>query len=450
MSASKTFLLVLTAVLISSAIASTGEVADVNAPLDASRDFPVSDTQLALLIADLLKNNPEVRAAAELADARREQIPQARALPDPQLTYRWYASTPETRVGPQRQGLEVSQPLPGHGKRRLQAQRAGHQAAGATWAVRDLQRGLVAELKRAYFDAAYLQEALAINAEETSLLRRFEQIALTRYSTGEGIQQSVIKVQTDITRLADRRTALRTRLLVAERKIAGLLGPGEPLVLEPIRLRLPESRVDATALQEEAIARNPRIRAAQERIEADRVAVRRQLRESRPDLSVGLGYVDVGRREDAAGRLNPPDDNGQDIWALNVRLNIPLYRDRRRAGVAEAEGAVRSSEYALRGIEDRLRYEVQESVLRLESSTERARLYRDLLIPQAEQSLGSAETAYSTNRQPFLDLLDAERVLFEVRRTYHRLLADLWISLADLERVIARPLAVAVATENTP
>jgi outer membrane protein TolC len=38
-----------------------------------------------------------------------------------------------------------------------------------------------------------------------------------------------------------------------------------------------------------------------------------------------------------------------------------------------------------------------------------------------------------------LDLLDAERVLFQSRLAYHRLLADLWMALADLEFAIASP-----------
>ncbi len=61
-----------------------------------------------------------------------------------------------------------------------------------------------------------------------------------------------------------------------------------------------------------------------------------------------------------------------------------------------------------------------------------------MIIPQANESLASAEAAYTTGRQDFLDLLDAERVLFQVRLTYHRLLADYWIALTDLEHGVGR------------
>ncbi len=420
-------------------------------PLEISRDFHEPDSQLAAFMADLLRDNPEIRAAKEFSFSRLERMPQERSLPDPQFSYRLFLDTPETRVGPQQHGFEISQGLPWFGKRELQAARAGHLATGVSWRARDLERALIAELKRVYFDAAYLQEALAINADEASLLRRFEQIALTRYSTGEGIQQSVIKVQTDLTRLADHRTALREGLDAARWRIAELLGgPDADLALQPIRLDLPELRYDKSALEREALERNPDILATEQQIEADRSWVQRRHRDSYPDFSVGLGYTDVGGREDAAGMLNPPADNGKDIWALTVKLNLPLYRGRIRAGVAEAEHGLRSSQQALRRTRDRLLYGVRESLLRLESSAERAGLHRDLLIPQAEQSLASAEAAYATNRLGFLDLLDAERVLFQVRLAYHRLLSDCWISLADLERTIARPFPGEAPEEGTP
>jgi len=247
-------------------------------------------------------------------------------------------------------------------------------------------------------------------------------------------------VQTDISRLAEQDTGLRGRLEAIERRIAVLLGrPETELALRPIALTLPDLRYDKATLEQEALERNPEIFANQHRVEADTVWVSRRQRDSYPDFSLGLGYTDVGKRDDIAGILNPPQSNGKDIWALTVKLNIPLYRGRIRAGVAEAERSLSASRQALGHTQDRLRFGVQESLLRIESLDERARLYRELLIPQAEESLGSSEAAYTTNRQSFLDLLDAERVLFEVRLTYHRLLSDYWIALADLEQTIARP-----------
>jgi outer membrane protein TolC len=397
-------------------------------------EFHASDPQVQDLIRVLLEENPEIRSARAFSQSLFERVPQARSLGDPQLNYRYFASTPETRVGPQIQTLELNQAIPWGGKRRLQAERAEHTAIGAEWRVRDLERVLVAELKRAYYEVAYLHEALTVNAEERELLRRFESIALKRYATGEGIQQSVVKVQTDLTRLDDQETALRERLDAILRRIAELIGrPGLPLTLAPVALEVPEIDYDRAELEKAAETAHPRVRAAEQQIVADETWSRRRTLESRPDFRVGLGYTQVDQREDPAGTLLPPEDNGKDILAVTVGINIPLYRKRIRAGIAEANESLASSQDRLSTDQHRLRFLVQEAIVRLESLEERSRLFEEVLIPQAGESLASAEAAYTTNRLGFLDLLDAERVLFQVRLTYHRLISDFWMALTDLE-----------------
>jgi hypothetical protein len=44
-----------------------------------------------------------------------EQVPQARALPDPKFTYGYFIREVETRVGPQQQKFEIMQIFPWFG-----------------------------------------------------------------------------------------------------------------------------------------------------------------------------------------------------------------------------------------------------------------------------------------------------------------------------------------------
>ena len=117
-------------------------------------------------------------------------------------------------------------------------------------------------------------------------------------------------------------------------------------------------------------------------------------------------------------------------------MTIPLYGRRISSGIREAREILNADIQRLDREMDQVRFDVQEASVRLASLLERTSLYRDNLIPQAEQSLSSSESAYQTNQLDFLDLLDAERVWFQVRLTYRRLLGDVWIALAHLERAI--------------
>jgi outer membrane protein TolC len=164
---------------------------------------------------------------------------------------------------------------------------------------------------------------------------------------------------------------------------------------------------------------------------------RRQL-EWRPDFRFGLQYVAVGDREDFPGQVNPPADNGEDALAIVAGIRIPVHGGRIRSGVREAQQNREARLQLLESERDRIRFEVQEALLRWESLSDRTALYRDTLIPQAEQSMSTSEAAYQTNRIAFLDLIDAERVWFQVRLAHRRVVSDAWIALADLERALGR------------
>ena len=403
-------------------------------------EYHAPDPQLGSLISALLEENPGIRSVWAESRSLYQRVNQARSLPDPMLAYRYFVETPETRVGPQEHALEVSQGIPWRAKRRLQGEQASLMADGSTWKAAERERAAVALLKKTYFEAAYLQEAITVLDEERNLLQRFEEIALTRYSTGKGIQQSIIKVQTDISRLDEKEFALRERLDVVQERLAELIGrPGTRLALSPITLPFTELTVDVGELEALAEKLHPAVRAVESRIEADRTWARRRVLEKKPDFKVGIGYTLVGTRDDPAGVLSPPPDNGSDILGVTFGVKIPLYRKKIRAGIAEAKHAVDRDEQVLNSVRNNLRYKVQQAATRLDSLGERGRLYAAVIIPQAEQALSSAEAAYSTGRLGFLDLLDAERILFQSRLAFHRLVSDTWIAASELEEAIGRP-----------
>lgn len=416
---------------------SAGEVHDILPPLRPGEDFHVNDAELGKLLRILLKENPDILAARHRWLSSRERPPQAKSLPDPQVAIRYYPESIETRVGPIKGGLELAQRVPWLSKLSTEGRRAESLASGMEKEVRQIERDRVRDFKKSYFDLIYAVEALGINEEERGLLRRFERIALTRYSTGEGIQQNAIKVQTEITRLIDQAAMLREFRDVLTQRLGSLLGGNGGMVGYPqFVLEEPSLELDAKELEMQALESRPMLAALRERIRADQYLVKRRRLESRPDFSFGIAFTDVGRRRDSVGRVTPPEGEGDDALALVAGITIPLHTGRISSGIQEAREILNADFRLLEGAEDRVRFDVQEAAVRLESLLERVVLYRDNLIPQAEQSLFSSQAAYRTNQIDFLDLIDAERVWFQVRLTHRRLLSDVWIALADLESAI--------------
>ena len=70
-------------------------------------------------------------------------------------------------------------------------------------------------------------------------------------------------------------------------------------------------------------------------------------------------------------------------------------------------------------------------------------LFRDVIIPQARQTVDASLSGYRAGKLDFLTLVDNWRRLFEFEVIYHQDLAALKQSLADLQQAVGRNLDLA-------
>jgi len=76
----------------------------------------------------------------------------------------------------------------------------------------------------------------------------------------------------------------------------------------------------------------------------------------------------------------------------------------------------------------------------LADALRRVSLYRDGLVPKAQQSLNANYTAYQADETDFLNLLDAQRQLLAFQLQYERSKVDLAVSQARLEMLTGNQL----------
>ncbi len=79
---------------------------------------------------------------------------------------------------------------------------------------------------------------------------------------------------------------------------------------------------------------------------------------------------------------------------------------------------------------------VKDFHFKVQTAERLVKLYRDSIIPQAEQSLKAAEIGYQAGQVDFLNLIDSQRVLLDFNLAYYRSVADFGIDISELERVI--------------
>ncbi len=185
---------------------------------------------------------------------------------------------------------------------------------------------------------------------------------------------------------------------------------------------------DEAALLALALDRRPEVDAldaAQERAGAEVELARKAFK---PDFGVMLEYSEPGFGGMPADRL--------DGLMAGVMVKIPLQRSRLKAGLEEAR--LQQAQVAARReeIETSLRTQIGDLVTRLREQKRRLDLFQNTLVPQAETTLASTLSAYTTGRTDFLDLLDAQRMLFDLSTGYEDELVRYLTTIARLERVL--------------
>jgi len=404
------------------------------------------------LVAEVLARNPDVARARHAAAAALSRLPQARGLEDPRATLQVFPLPPETRAGPQRVMASASQKLPWRGKRRLRAEAASHAAEAARLRIEAEALRVLTEGRRLLYELAFLERLHAILDEERLHFMRHEEAARARYVAGVGLQQSVVKIQAAITRAETELLALESRQESLRAAFNALrdLPAGEPFTPPPLPAPDELPQLDAATLLDGARARRPELLAAAAEIAGAASRVELAAKDFRPDVTVGLGYTVVDRRRDRAARLNPPEDDGDDVLMLSGSVNLPIYRGRLEAALEERLALERSAAADQRRAEAAIAAAIGEHAARLPLLYRQWQLLDGVLLAQAEEALRSAESAYATGELGALDLLDAEHVLFEVRTARDRVRADYAVACARLERAIAAPLAAVQAQEPTP
>ena len=395
------------------------------------------DQTLAALIADALARNPGIQEAQFHHIAAEQQVRRATALPDPRLAFTHHAQPPETRVGPQINGITVNQTLPWFGKRVIRGNVAAGQAAALRAGIKTQQAGVVHAIKRGYYELAYLDRAIGIASEEAELLRHYETLARARYSQGIGLQQAVVKLQAEITRVMNHQHEFRRQRVDVEAKLNALRDRPVQTVISEVKLNTrPTLNVDYERLLALGRERRPELQAGRARVESAKDAIGLARRAYWPDLVVGATWGDVANRRDRVGRTAPPAENGKDVFSVSVGVSIPIGRSTLRAGVDAASARFAAAQQAYREAATRVDQAIRTTAFDIEALDQQIALVEHALLPQAEQALSTTEDAYSTGTVGVLDLLDSEEVLLDVRLGLARLDADYFRALADMERAV--------------
>jgi len=380
-------------------------------------------------------SNPGLLAAFDAWRAALERVPQVTSLPEPRLTLGYYLRRVETRVGPQRFRVGISQMLPWPGKLRLAGAVAAAEAEAARERLEAARLALTYEITAAYCELYALAKAIAITGENVELLRYVEGVARARYRVATAQYPDVVRAQVELGKLQDQLQTLeeQQRPLAAQLNAALNRPPDAPLPL-PSDLPRETARPDPAQLRALLREASPELKALRAQIQARAAAIDLARKSYYPDFTVGLSAIETG-----SARMRT-SDSGKDAVVAEVGITLPIWRAKYRAAEREARLRHSSATHALAEQDNRLVARVERATFGLNDAERKISLYRDSLVPKAQQSLKATQAAYQAGKASLTDVIDAERTLLAFRLGHERALASRAQRLAELDMLVGRPV----------
>lgn len=388
-----------------------------------------------------VSQNPQLAQSQAELDARRSRSIYAGQAPDPQLKFGIESLPVNTFAFDQDSMTQVvvgfSQMIPQAGKLRAN-QGSAEEEARAAWAKRlDLEARIKRDVRKAWFELFYQQQALTQLRLNHELLDQIVRAALAQYGTGKAPESDALKAQLDRDQLLDQEQSILSALGTDRSKLARLIN--EP----DVRIRLPDSMPALPFLPPEAIllqriSHHPQVAAMEAQIRAGRLEVAAAESEYNPEFGVEANY---GYRMARQNGSKLPD-----MVSVGISMSLPIFPEKRQSPrVQERRAQVLALRYQHDDMLLQLRQEIQSRYAVFDSLKKRLKLIDDTLLPQSGQVVSATLAAYAADKVDMASVLRARRDSLDLVLRKWRLRTELAAVAADL-----RYLATTVSGGERP
>ena len=394
-----------------------------------------NETNSFLALRDYLgyaeSHNAGLKSSEQQWQTAIEQIPQAKALPDPKINYGYYTRQSDMQM---RQMAGVMQEFPWFGKIDARTETAIKEASAAQKTYEVKRLALFKEVKEGFYEFAYLAAAINIAKENLELMKHFEEVAQIMHMTAEASHPDVIRAQVETAKLEDVLRGLgQLREPTVSRLTTALNLPADTNLPWPKTGEFNAVELDYQQLVNILRQRNPQLAGLNFEAMAAESKITLAEKNFYPDIGVGVEWSQF----DKSG-----GNSGHDAVALVFQMNLPLWRDSYSAGERQARAQKVSIEQEKIDMENALLTKASQAHYEYRDSIRKIRLYQDTLIPKGRELLRASEAAYRQGTIDFLSLIDAQRMLLEYHLSLQRAIANNQQKLAELEMLAGTELEI--------
>lgn len=379
---------------------------------------PLADT-LADFEALALANHPAIRSAIAAVAAARGQAQQAGLGPNPTLQ----GGSPQWGGDSSMYGAYLSQEIVTAHKLRLDRQAALQGVLQAEADLVAIRFQLLSEVRSQFYRTLALQRRVEALGRIVELSKRSYETSQKLTRGGEGTRVDELQLRIQYRRATATAQATAAELDAAKRRLSAVVGLPDLVVhgLEgDLAAALPDFEYEPAL--DGIFQENSRIQRAQLEIARQRVLLRRARVEPIPNLTLQGGY-----------QYQAQEPNNQPLAFISVP--VPLW-NRNQGAVSASRALVSKAAADLQATQYDLAAQAAEAIGRFRSAQDLVREFEAEILPAAQTTVDLTHTAYQGGQFSFLQLLQAQRDLFQATLDYIDAQEIRWQAAVDLARLM--------------
>jgi outer membrane protein TolC len=387
------------------------------------------------LIDKAIEVSPKIKMLEMKKLAASNRIEQNSNLPDPMLTLGFvnlpvnsFSFTQEPMTG---KIIGLSQAFPFPGKLSEQADVNKKDVDIVEQEILDAKNEIRKNVIKSFNEIVYFRKAIEIANANKDLLNNIAEVVRTKYSVSTASQQNLLKVELEITNLAEKIEDLHSKENSQLAVINALLLRPSNSSIDTINIQdINYQQLTVDALVDSAIKYRPFLEGIKEAKQKETLKNSLAGYEYYPNFNLALQYS----FRDKIEKTNTPLD---DFFSVMIGISLPLnYGGKVSSKVEETEAMQNLYDEQYQVSLQVLRSSFGFSIAKLNSLQKRIKLISEGSLIQANENLKSTLTSYQVGQVDFLNVIDAQNSLLKIENDLYRLKTDYLNEIAEIEFLI--------------
>jgi outer membrane protein TolC len=295
------------------------------------------------------------------------------------------------------------QQFPSGDSREIKRDKAVSQSRQFQHQIEERKRQLLTQVRLSYLETLYWEQARETVTQNRQLISQLSDFVQSQFSVGRTNQFEVITVQQRLSKLDDRLTQIEQNVSGERYKLSEWIG--EKISQLPLGAGVPKLEQNSWEYLDleqinQSIAQHPRIQEFNNQIDVSRKDLELVRESEKPGWALNVSYAYRDDAQDGTDRA--------DFFSAMVTLDLPLFTENRQQKQHRAQQyEIQSNQLQRDALLRKLRSDVLRLKTNLELLEQRDALYRETLLPQAEQRSQAALQTYQSGSGSFADVMQA-------------------------------------------